>query len=388
MSHEINDVRQLTRKYVADGEDLLQRLQRREVPDSQLPLHIASWISTVTDDILALMPEDCPDFSVLSAMKSQYARTPSIIQPSAENDIRCVLKNVRIAYDCSAAVANADERNIPPANMAAMSFDSLKEIVEYVRREVIERLKGRKDGRTQKTALLHIYARIYLWAQSMVKLDRIEDCLALAGALRAILEHYVDLRLIEAGSVRNDLEKYFSFQDVERWRKARNVVQTKKSLGLANSKETTPAEEYLNAPKNKEVNIIKLRESVWGKTAGGKVVNPKHWTDMTLIDRVKELGDLATTNMYLSSYYYCNWLVHSMYLDTINNPKAVPLLNWYFYDLAWKMLRKATELVNEVIGVVPEDDLRSQFKGIKARAFKRFFGEMVKAGRNPTSKEG
>jgi len=122
------------------------------------------------------------------------------------------------------ASANADERDIPPQNRACISHEQLRRLVDYVKTELIACLVGKEDGRTRKTAILHIYGRIYMWAQSMVKLDALQDCLALAGCLRAILELYIDMELMAANTDLLDVERYFSFQQVEKWKQARAIV--------------------------------------------------------------------------------------------------------------------------------------------------------------------
>jgi len=71
-----------------------------------------------------------------------------------------------------------------------------------------------------------------------------------------------------------------------------------------------------------------------------------------------------------------------MYLDMMNNIKIVHLFNWHLYELAYKMFRSATELVNSAIEVLPKTNLETLLENIEKETFKCFFGEMVKVGRN------
>ena len=216
----------------------------------------------------------------------------------------------------------------------------------------------------------------------MIKLDGPEHCLALAASLRAILELYVDLNLIDQGTITNGAEKYFSFPTVEKCRSARSIVDMRKRFHLNTTNETAPVDEYLSKPENSDSNIEALRAQLWGKTKKGNPVKPKHWTNRDLRQRVELLNVPDIVDRYVSSYYWCNWFVHSMYLDMINNLDEVHLFNWHLYELAYKMFRSATGLVNNTIKVLPKADLDASLRNIENETFKCFFGEMVIAGRN------
>jgi len=71
-----------------------------------------------------------------------------------------------------------------------------------------------------------------------------------------------------------------------------------------------------------------------------------------------------------------------MYDEAIHDVKTVHLLNWYFYDLAYKMFLRATESINKVSEALPAKELELKFNNIEDETFKQFFGEMVKAGRD------
>lgn len=328
------------------------------------------------------MPENCPDYSKLDEMKTQYMDNQSILRSSAKSDIYKVLQNLTIAHDCVLAAMNADYRDIPPQNLARINYDQLKRASDFVKEHLIKELKGKENGRTSKTSILNIYGRIYLWIQGMIKLDGPECCLTLAASVRAILELYVDLNLIGQGKITDGAEKYFSFPTVEKLRSAKGIVDIRKQFRLNTTNETTPVDEYLSKPENSDSNINVLGARLWGKTKKGNAVIPKHWTNQDLRQRVELLDDPDVADTYVSSYYWCNWCVHSMYFDMINNVENVHLFNWHLYEIAYKMFRSATELVNNTIKVLPKANLEDSLKNIENETFKCFFGEMVNAGRN------
>jgi hypothetical protein len=218
--------------YLTRGQNLLRRLNVPTIPDSTLPEHIAQWILEVIEELLSLMPTNCPDYDKLGEIKTQYMDNQSILLPSARADLEKVLQNVIIANDCVLAASKADYKDIPPENIAQINFQQLKRASDYVKTQLIKELKGREDGWTSRAAILNIYGRIILWVQSMIKLDGPENCLALAANVRAILELYVDLNLIDQDRITDGVEKYFSFPTVEKCRNAKSTIDTRKQFSL------------------------------------------------------------------------------------------------------------------------------------------------------------
>lgn len=291
MSDIIKKVSHLITSYLARGQDLLRRLSTPPIPDSTLPGDIATWILETIEELLPLMPTNSPDYSKLGEIKTQYMDKHSILLPSAKSDIYKVLQNLTIAHDCVLAAMNADYKDIPPENLARINFDQLKRASDYVKAQLIKDLKGMEDGRTSRTVTLNIYGRIYLWIQSMIKLDGPEHCLALAASVRSILELYVDLNLIDQGRITDGAEKYFSFPTVEKWRSAKRIIDMRKQFHLNTTNETTPVDEYLSKPENSDNNVKILRAKLWGKNRTGNPVMPKHWTNKDLRQRVTTLHD-------------------------------------------------------------------------------------------------
>ena len=293
-------------------------------------------------------------------------------------DICRVLQNLKIANDHLLAFENADYKNIPPENLANINYEQLKRASDFAKQQLIKELKGKENGVTSKTTILNIYGKICLWVQSIIKMDGPECCLALASSVRAILELFIDLNLIDRDIIKYGVDKYFSFPRVEKYRRAKSIVEKRKKL-LLNIK---TEDQFLSKSENSESNINTLRKKWWGKSKKGNPVIPDHWTNKTLWQRIEELNDQNIVGIYFSSYYYANWCVHSMYFDMINDINNVHLFNWHLYELAYKMFRSSTELLNNIFQVLKKDDLDDSFNKVEEETFKSFLGQMLIAGRN------
>jgi hypothetical protein len=229
MNDEIEQVDNIIKRLLSMGIELIRRLRRYNAHDSQLPKDIASWICDATDQLLPLMPEDCTDYVKLNDLKSYYKDNQNILLLSANDELMMILKNISIARDCTRDAMRANPINIPKQNLAEIGYIGLKSSLdEITNSQLIQNLKGKEEGRSSKTAMTNIYIRIYLWMNSMVKLNKPEDCLAIAGCVRSILELYVDLNLLNSNAILNDVEKFFSFLDVERQRVAENILKSRK----------------------------------------------------------------------------------------------------------------------------------------------------------------
>jgi len=377
-------IEQYIHNLLTDGQSLSKRLKNYQVRDSQLPEDTARWIYITIDEILPLMPTEHPDYKELNKIKTLYKNSKRILLSSVNDHVDKVIHNLKILRDCVLAASNANYKDIPPKNLAHIGYNQLKRSLNCVKKErFIEYLKGKENGRTSKTAMLNIYGRICFWVHSMIKLNKPEDCLALSACARAILELNIDLNLINTSVISNDAEKFFAFPQVAKWYSANNTATLRKKFGLTTSNKPAAEDQYLDDPANSKKNIQTLSTKLWGTTIKGKLVKPKHWTNKTLEQRVKLL-DNQILDMYLSLYYFCNWHIHSMYSDFINNLENIHRLNWHLYSLTSKMFIESTCLLNKKINVFSKDILDPLIESISNENFKDFFGEMVKAGPKTT----
>ena len=386
MDAETKYIKQLTTVFLGRGAQLLQRLSKTKTLDSQLPSDIAEWIKESTNQILPLMPEELSDYNTLVEIQNHYIKNPSILHLSAKEDIRIVLHHLQMAGNCILAAFRTDAKDIPPQNLANVAHLGLKCTLENLASiEFIEKLKGKEDGITSRTAMLNIYGKICMWTMSMVSMNRPQDLLALAGSVRAVLELYIDLNLFLIEAIPKGAEKYFSFPKIEKWRVAKNLLSIQNQLNSSVPKVATYLDAYLNDPANSKTNIEALRSNLWGTDKNGKVVMPKNWPNMDLKQRIDEVGDKELSEICIESYYYCNWMVHSMYNDLLNNLDNVCLFAWHLFELSTKMFLLATQLINKTIEVIPEEDVELLIKKVDRKKLKYLFGELVKASHNQSN---
>jgi hypothetical protein len=381
-------VDKIARPLIAAGEDLLRRTQMDYAKDSELPKDISGWIYSAIDELLVIMPEECPEYAEIAEIRSRHADNQSILLPSSGDDIRKVLKDLCIARNHMVTAMKAEWRDIPPENLAHIYYEQHKQSVDYVKSEVVNRLIGKEDGRTRKTAILHIYGRIYMWTRSMARLDGIGDCLALAGCLRALLELFIDLKLMNRGTIPDDVEKYFSFERINKWHKAQAIAKNRDTLGLTGDESSSAIDQYIKQGVNEEGTVRTLEQRFWGLDKKGKPRNPAHWTDKPIAKRVELLkDDRSVVEIYDASYYYCNCLVHSTYSDLTRDANNVHLFNGHLYTLGDQMFLAATRLTNGVAAGISSEDLETHVEQIHRRSLKAYIGELVRAGRRGTGKE-
>jgi len=373
----ISDVIGQFEKLLRVGIEILQNITL-----GGLPHILDSWIIEAADRIIPIMPDNITQYPEINEIKKRYQENKILIPSKVLHDVTVVLENLKVAYDCFRLGAIGDYRDIPKENLAAIAYDQIKQTTEYIRKNLVEQLKGKENGRTKRTALLYSYGRIYCWVESIIKLDGLTDFLAVAGCARAILELFVDMHYLYFSDEDLDVERYFSFSDVSKFRTAKNIVDLKIEYDLVDPDKQNPVESFLSDSPEREKTLKLRREKLWGRTKKGKPIQPQHWTNLSMVDRVKKVGGEIIMNTYLQTYYYCNWSVHSGYSDFPGRRvEDVHLYNWHFYNLSNKMFIGSSILINKEAQVIDSQTLRDEFNEIERVAHKRFFGELVKSGR-------
>jgi len=191
-------------------------------------------------------------------------------------------------------------------------------------------LVGKEDGRTKRTALLHSYGRMYCWVHSMVKLGNgnegevpiAEHAAVLGGCLRAILELFLDISLLKWETIEQGPEKFFSFEKVARHEFAKSSMDLDKEYKHLESQLRGTYQEAASRSQEIDDCIVRLWGVVKNGRNKGQPNRPKHWTGMTVIDRVKNLGS-DFVRYYQHTYHYCNWTIHSGYLGSIIRTEEV-----------------------------------------------------------------
>jgi hypothetical protein len=243
-----------------------------------------------------------------------------------------------------------DDSKLKPYQDPNLTFGSLKTMVEYIQNILVPKLIKKEDGRTTKTALLHLYGRIFLLINSLVKLDQFICCQLLVASLRTLFELYIDLILIKYHIIDKDIEKFFSFFDVYKFQTAERLVKLDGELNRP-LKESSMLKKYLECSQK----IIKKRQELWGKS------KPLHWTGLKLEDRARRANKLK---IFRDVYYYGNIYVHSGYEGLGTTEKDAHLLCAYAYGFSSELFNESTEILCNEINIPENKDVLHEMKGL------------------------
>jgi len=193
---------------------------------------IGTWMNQALDFIEPAMPTADARFHELRKIGHAYSNAPSVLPGDTSEDIAKIRTVLIRAYEYFRAWHRRDFSQIEPGVRARACHGSLDETWRFSRNDVLGPLKGKEDGQTKQTALLHSYGRMYCWVRSMVNLGNENDgavliaehALALAACLRAILEIFLDLNLLARNEIKDGPEKFFSFEKVARHKIAKKSL--------------------------------------------------------------------------------------------------------------------------------------------------------------------
>lgn len=372
-----NEIGDLFQSMISEGSGLLNAFDAEQAIQEKHISLIRGWIDQAISIIEPSMPPDSKEFKKLCKIKERYSSVTNILPGDTSGHIRQIIESLNMAYEYFKTWCNFDWSQIAPENRADVCHRALVETWRFSRIRIIGSLKGKEDGRTKRTALLHSFSRMYCLVQSMVKLGNKDDVgtliaehsLALAGCLRAILELFLDINLLAGDMVKKGPEKFFSFQNVERHRIAKNSLRLHKKYNHLREDQLTRMNEYAGGGSN----INDCTVDLWGN-------RPRHWTGMSVIERVEKLGK-NYIQYYQHSYYYCNWSLHSGYADFLMASKEIAsLFCAHIYNYANKMFTLAIEvLIDEFHQILNVEDLKSELRKVQLSGAQLLWDAAVKA---------
>jgi hypothetical protein len=379
----LDKIRDILRGYAIRGKYLFDQIDLLHTPATQILPLLRQWIIDVTDQIFPIMPDQCPERTELETIRSIYDACATIIPSGIKNHILCVIRNLRIADSCMIDFLTADPNSLPLKTSADIEYDRLKSLLDTVRTHLLNDLKGKEDGKTVGTAMLHTYGRIYCYVDGMLRLNQVHDFFALSGCLRSILELYLDLRILEAGLIENPAEKYFEFPNVQKLKVAKTITNIRQECGLVSENEEKPMEKFLKEIEERETQVPNPNKTLWVNNKGEPVIPKSHWTNLDLIGRMKKIDDKIILSECLNTYYYCNWYVHSMYADyPAGKLEDTHRFMWYLYHLGGDLFAGSTKIINNWFKTMNPADLDDELSKIEQLTHKLYFGELVKVGRS------
>lgn len=191
--------------------------------------------------------------------------------------------------------------------------DGLREAVDFVQSQVIGTLQGQISLSQKEKAIMGIFLRVHALACSLVRLNKSVDFNAVAGITRTLFELLLDLKLLISPNLQQqDLDRFFAFSEVDRFRRARRIVklQEKHPDLVGSSLLNSAVRKGFVESRVKDKSVEKKVESLWGKNSKGKLKWPDHWYGLSIRDRSTTFGPLYEQE-YLEVYSLLSSYAHS-----------------------------------------------------------------------------
>jgi len=300
------------------------------------------WINKSIEYIYSLLPKTIisSDFAEVVNIYESCVGKSQIITSNRKKNINKVINVLNACLSFWEWSIAFDYNKLDAQQTAKFCFDPLEATFLYVQKELISSLVGLEDGITKKTALLHLYGRIFSVAHGIVKLNDLLCCHLLTASLRILLELYIDMLLIKDCVITNDIEKFFAFSKVYKFRSLSNLIRLDEELQKpitysSNIKKIVQDSAQINQNANK----------LWGRKP--KKIN--HWTDISLEERARRSNELE---IYRNVYYYGNMYIHSGYLHFPKTEDEAHLLCSHAYSLSLEIFYKSTKLLCNEIDII------------------------------------
>jgi hypothetical protein len=210
-----------------------------------------------------------------------------------------------------------DAGDLPVEKQMEVMFKATDLISDFAEKVVVPVLKGVMNPSRREEAITRTYFRMYLWLDCLGRLNKLSDFQAVNAAARTIFELALDTLLLANDSKGNRIGQFYAFNDVERFRSARNAVEFFKAKSGTVPPEHIYLKELLERP-NEETRVLNLRRKHWGVVKKGKKkgqpIQPAHWTGKDAKGRAHELDGLLGTDyerMYVEDYARFSWHIHS-----------------------------------------------------------------------------
>jgi len=338
----IEEGRQLLQKCLSNHSELKKAYKVEKSSGIALLLSsaIEDWLKKSTDFVVPLFPQRIldSDFSEAKDVHDIFSKSHKIITDNYSTYLSKVLDSLQECLSFFHWFDQFDEKTLSPLQRAELNHSALEAYVSYIHDQIIPKLHGLEDGRTTKTAILHLYGRIFATVQSIAKLNNVQCCQLLVASLRGLLEIYIDILLLKSNLIENGIEKFFSFSELYKFKTAKNLKRIDEELRLTNGRE-----HYVDQYINNSTHKVNTTKKLWGKKY--KKV-PQHWTNKSLEERSRLAKELI---IYSDIYYYGNMYVHSGYLKFPMTEDDAHLLCAYVYGFSIDIFRKSTEILFDIV---------------------------------------
>ena len=276
------------------------------------------------------------DFSDITEIKQSQDKVQIIIDRDLDSKIKVILEALKVIKRFFVFSLSLDHTKLPPKEIASMNFCVLSGYITYIQQHVFQSLYGQEDGVPKKTALLHLWGRVFGFAQSLTKLDSPRDAYPLTASLRMLLELYVDMVLIRDDIIENAVDKFFAHPDLHKYKTAPKLIEIDKELGRPIS-ESSELIKYETIPSEEKKKI----RDFWNISKP-----PNHWSGLHLEDRARKAKCL---DIYRHVYHYGNIFIHSGYVKFPSNEKESHMLCAHVYGSSSDLLSKSTKMICDFV---------------------------------------
>jgi hypothetical protein len=310
------------------------------------------WMEDGINCIYRFLPETIINADFPEIAHIHNGGQSQIITFIRKERINTILTALKCCLNFAEWLSRFEEKILSPKEHVEFYFVTLEAMVLYIRKELVGLILGLEDGRTIKTALLHLYGRIIQSVHSIVKLNDVICSHLLIASIRGLLELYVDMSLIKNSLIDNGVEKFFFFDKTYRFRSANNLLRIDKEI-ISSQKESSVLSKFIQNEKQ----ITEKAETLWDKKPGALT----HWSDLSLENRSRRAGELK---LYRDIYYYGNMYVHSGYVGFDKTEDDAHLLCSYAYSHSTEILKKASDIIFNEITIKQKEEMVKEITGI------------------------
>lgn len=249
------------------------------------------------------------------------------------------LKRIDFGAGADSFLRGLSVPDITPHELLSAYHDGLRHAVDFAQHEVIPILSGQIGLNRREEAQLGLFYIIHSLASSGVRLNNKVDFVGMAGIARTLFELLVDLKILDLADLPEiELDRFHTFAEVDKFRKARRLVELyKKNPSIQEHSLFNPEVRKIFISKpGKTEEIEKKVDMLWGRTKKGTLNWPDHWSNLTIKDRVKKLGD-AYEHKYLEIYALLSSYTHS---GNTAYAGLSPNSFEYFYGFSLELTRK------------------------------------------------
>lgn len=262
------------------------------------------------------------------------------------------------------AILNA---TVPPDAYAEIDFSYIVCINLYIK-DILAKLNPKMGNfEKYKQHILALYNRLFLWVDSLSKLNNRNCYFTVIAIERAAFELMIDIVLLEKKLVSDVDMKIETYTRMSRYRNAEKIVKYVQSHPDAIFHEYEIAKQYYDSIKRDEY------EKAVAKVFWKKNKKPRkcvdHWSGIdNLRDRAKAIGK-KYEELYLQIYPNAGFIMHSdPTAFAIISPRNFAIGNFVAYEYIKQIIVDATHFT---LDALDENQMKIEFDNIKARQDKQ-----------------